>query len=194
VVVTNQGLRGVAAADGRLLWKHDRKFGTEVVNSPMIRGSLVYLTVGGRGCDLIRVKKEGDAFAVQEVYSNRNLSNHHGNLVLLDGHVYGASEGGGWVCQNLETGELAWSERSKVPMGAVTCADGRLYCTGERDGAVALIDASPAAFALRGRFVPPKKSALRKPKGLVWAPPVVSNGRLYLRDQELLFCYDVAAR
>jgi outer membrane protein assembly factor BamB len=193
VVLTNEGVRGVAAADGRLLWKHDRRFGTEVINSPMISGPLVYVTVGGSGCVLLRVKREGNAFAAQQVYANRTHSNHHGNLVLLDGHVYGAAEGRAWVCQNLESGEAVWTEPSKVPSGAVTYADGRFYATGERDGAVALLDASSAAFTLRGRFVPPRKSALRRPKGQVWTPPVVSGGRLYLRDQELVFCYDVRA-
>lgn len=87
VVLTNQGIRGVAAADGRLLWKADRRLGTEIVNSPVVRGPLVFITVGGRGGDLIRVKRAGDAFAVEDVYTNRNLSNHHGNIVLFDGHL-----------------------------------------------------------------------------------------------------------
>jgi len=194
LVLTNEGLRGVSAADGRVLWKHDRRFNTEVVNSPILRGPLVFITVGaGRGCDLVRVKRSGNAFAAEEVYTNRNMANHHGNVVLLDGHVYGASEGKGWVCQNLETGELAWAERSKVPGGSTTYADGRFYCFGERDGAVALLEASSRACTVLGRFALPKSSALRKPKGLIWTPPVVAGGRLFLRDQELVFCYDVRA-
>jgi outer membrane protein assembly factor BamB len=195
VVLTNQGLRGVAAADGRLLWRFDSRLGTEVVNSPIVRGALVFFTVGaGRGCGLVRVKRAEGDFVVEEIYSsNRNMSNHHGNVVLLDGHVYGASEGKGWVCQGFESGEVAWAERSKVPGGSVTCADGRFYCYGERDGAVALVEASSKACTVLGRFVIPQKSSLRKPKGGIWTPPVVSGGRLFLRDQELVFCYDVRA-
>lgn len=194
LVLTNEGLRGVAAADGRVLWKHDRKLNTEVVNSPIVRAPLVFITIGaGRGCDLVRVKRAGNAFAVEEVYTNKNMSNHHGNVVLLDGHVYGASEGKGWVCQNLESGELAWAERSKVPAGSVTYADGRFYACAERDGAVALVEASSKACNVLGRFVIPKASTLRKPKGFIWTPPVVAGGRLFLRDQELVYCYDVRA-
>ncbi len=194
VVLTNMGVRGVSAADGRLLWKHDRKFNTEVVNSPMISGALVFITVGGgRGGDLLRVKRAGNAFAVEEVYTNKNVSNHHGNIVLFEGHLYGASEGKGWVCQSLETGELAWSERAKVPAGSVTYADGRFYAYGDRDGATALVEASSKACTVLGRFVPPRASTQRKKSGGVWTPPVVSGGKLFLRDQELVFCYDVRA-
>jgi outer membrane protein assembly factor BamB len=194
VLLTNEGLRGIAAATGRLLWRFDRKFGTEVINSPIVRDSMVFLTVGGRGGQLVRIKRSGDAFGAEEVYANRNLSNHHGNVVRVDGHLYGASEGMGWVCQDFESGQLKWSERSKVPAGSVTVADGRLYCTGEKDGAVSLVEASGAACTVSGRFVLPRISTLRKPKGGLWTPPVVANGRLFLRDQELVFCYDVRAR
>ncbi len=191
IVLTNQGIRGVAAADGRLLWSHDRRLGTEIVNSPIVRGPLVFITVGGRGCDLIRVKRAGETFAVEEVYANRNMSNHHGDVVLFDGHVYGASEGKGWICQALESGEITWAERSKVPGGSVTYADGRFYCHGDRDGAVALVEASSAACTVLGRFALPKQSTLRKPAGGHWTPPVVAGGRLFIRDQDLVFCYDV---
>ncbi len=193
VVLTNEGLRGVAAANGRLLWKFDRKLGTEVVNSPIIRESTIFFTVGGRGGQLVRVKRTGDSFAAEEVYTNKNVSNHHGDVILLDGHLYGASEGKGWVCQALDSGELKWADRSKAPIGSVTYADGRFYSFGERDGAVGLLEASSAGCTSAGRFVLPRKSALRKPQGGLWTPPVVANGKLFLRDQELVFCYDVRA-
>ena len=193
LVLTNQGLRSVAAANGRLLWKSDRRLGTEVVNSPIVKGSLVFTTVGaGRGGDLVRAKREGDRFAVEEVYSNKNLANHHGNVVLFEDHLYGASEQKGWICQGLESGEVVWTaERGKLPSGSVTYADGRFYCYGDRDGSVTLLEASNKACNILSRFVVPKKSSLRKPSGGVWTPPVVANGKLFLRDQELVFCYDV---
>jgi outer membrane protein assembly factor BamB len=194
LVLTNQGLRGVAAANGRVLWKADRRLGTEIVNSPIVRGGLVFTTVGaGKGCDLIRVKRSGDAFAVEELYTNKNMANHHGNVVLLDGHVYGASEGKGWICLSLESGEIVWAERAKVPSGSVTYADGRFYCYSEKDGAVALLEASNKACTVLGRLALPRQSTQRKPRGGVWTPPVVAGGKLFLRDQELVFCYDLRA-
>ena len=191
VVLTNEGVRGIAATNGRLLWRFDRKLSTEVVNSPTIRDSLVFITVGGQGGLLLRLKRSGDLFSAEEVYTNRNVSNHHGDVVLVGGHLYGASEGKGWVCQALESGELQWTEKSKVPAGSVTVADGRFYVFGERDGGVALVDASSSACTVTGRLVLPRRSTLRKPRGGFWTPPVVANGKLFLRDQELVFCYDV---
>lgn len=196
VVLTNRGVFGVAAQDGKLLWKFDRMpaYSTEVVNSPIIRGSLVYVTVGaGQGCDLVHVEREGEKFKATAVYANRNLQNHHGNVVLWKDHIYGFAEGRGWTCQDFKTGEVVWTERQKLRAGALTYADGHFYCYGEDDATAVLIEATPAGWNEKGRFTIPQRSPNRKPSGRVWTPPVVSGGKLYLRDQELLFCYDVTA-
>jgi hypothetical protein len=195
VVLTNQGLSGVAAADGRLLWTAPRRYGTEVVNSPIVQGSLIFTTVGsGQGCDLVRVERDGESFQAVPLYNNNHLTNHHGNVLLWQDHVYGFSQGKGWMCLQLETGEPAWAERRALRAGAVTFADGRLYCYSEDEGAAALVEAAPAGWKELSRFKIPRQSSLRKPNGKIWTPPVVAGGRLYLRDQELLFCYDVQER
>lgn len=196
VILTNQGLAGVGAKDGKLLWsnKHKQGYGTEVINSPVIKGEFIYTTVaaGNGSSELIRVTKEGDAFKVETIYSNKNLMNHHGNVVLVGDHVYGFGQG--WTCQEFKTGEIAWSEPRKLRSGSVTFADGKLYCYTEDDGTVALVDASPVGWKENGRFKIPQASKQRQPQGKIWTPPVVSSGRLFLRDQEFLFCYDVKAK
>ncbi|MBI5759094.1 MAG: PQQ-like beta-propeller repeat protein [Planctomycetales bacterium] len=197
VVLTNQGMIGVAAKSGRVLWNYRRKpaFSTEVVNSPIIHGSFVYTTVGaGQGCDLLRIERDGDKFQAESVYSNKNMTNHHANVALVGEHVFGFSEGKGWMCQAFQTGEIVWMEKSKLRAGSMTCADGRMYCYSEDDGTVALIESSTSGWKESGRFRIPERSTSRKPSGRIWTPPVVSGGRLFLRDQELLFCYDVKAR
>ena len=197
VVLTNQGMSGIAAKDGAVLWSYRRmpRFGTEVVNSPIVRGEFVYTTVGaGQGCDLLRVTREGDKFSVESVYSNKNMTNHHGNVALIGDHIYGHSDGKGWTCQNFESGEIVWMERSKLTAGSMTSAEGRIYCFTERDGTVALIEASPKGYIEHGRFKLPELSKSRKPSGRLWTPPVVSGGRLFLRDQELLYCYDIRGK
>jgi len=194
VVLTNFGVFGVDAKDGRVLWNHrrERPYGTEVVNSPIVRGSLVYTTVGaGQTCDLLRIERDGDRFKAAPVWSNRNMLNHHGNVVLIGDHVFGASDGRGWTCQSFATGETVWMERAKLPPGSVTVADGRLYCFSEGDGTTALVDASTSGWKESGRFRIPERSASRKPSGQIWTPPVVSGGKLFLRDQEFVFCFDV---
>jgi len=195
IALTNQGVFGAQVADGKLLWNYRRRFSTEVVNTPIVQGDLVYVTVGaGQGCDLIRVTKAGDAFTTEVVYANKNMTNHHGNTLLFQDHVYGFSEGKGWMCQNLASGEIVWSERTKMRAGSLTCAEGRLYCYSEDDGSVALIEAASSGWKETGRFKIPQQSKQRKPSGKIWTPPIVSGGRLFLRDQELLFCYDIKAK
>jgi len=194
VVLTNQGIYGVAAEDGRLLWSHRpaQRYSTEVVNSPIVRGEFVYVTVGsGQGCSLIRVRSNGGVFQTEEVYANTNLANHHGNVVLVGDHNYGFAQGRGWVCQNFLTGDVVWSERQKLRAGSLTCADGRLYCYGEDRGEVVLLEVSSSGWNEIGRFTIPRETKLRKPNGKLWTPPVVANGHLFLRDQDLIFCYDV---
>jgi outer membrane protein assembly factor BamB len=71
---------------------------------------------------------------------------------------------------------------------AVTYADGHLIFRYE-SGEVALIEASPAAYRLKGSFKPDYISG-----DPCWAHPVVIGGRLYLRDQDKLMCYDVRAK
>jgi outer membrane protein assembly factor BamB len=197
VVLTNMGVIGVAAADGKVLWNFRRqpRYGTEVVNSPIIQGDLVYVTVGaGQGCDLLRIKKDGDAFEAEPVYANKNMTNHHANTLLKDGHVFGYSDGKGWICQNLESGEIIWSERRALRAGALTYADGRLYCYSEDDGTVVLAEPNTTGWKETGRFKIPQASKSRKPSGKIWTPPVIANGQLFLRDQELIFCFDVKAK
>lgn len=120
------------------------------------------------------------------------MKNHHGNVVYYDGHVYGSGAGRGFGCQRLATGEILWTER-KIATGSATFADGKLYCYAENDGAVTLVDADPKEAVIRGRFTIPEHSQQRKPNGKIWTPPVVSGGKLYLRDQELVFSFYLSA-
>jgi len=194
IVLTNPGLFGVLAKDGRLLWraKRDGPYGTEVINTPLVQGSFVFTTVsaGNGGCELVKVSREGNAFKAESIYANKNLSNHHGNVIRVGDNIFGFSDGRGWVCQNFMDGRNLWSEK-KFPAGAVAYADGHLYCYSEIDGTTALVAASPEGWREAGRMKLPQQSKLRKPAGRIWTPPVVAGGRLYLRDQDLVFCFDL---
>jgi len=196
VALTNAGLFGVAAADGKLLWRAKRDggaYGTEVINTPLIQGAFVYtmVAVNNGGSELVKVSRDGNAFKAESVYANKNLSNHHGNAIRVGEHVYGYSQGRGWVCQRFQDGMNAWEEKGKLGAGALAYADGRLYCFTENEGTTALVEAGPQGWKEAGRLKLPEPSKLRKPSGKIWTPPVVAGGRLYLRDQELLFCFDV---
>ena len=191
IVLTNQGLFGVAARDGRLLWrsKRDAPYGTEVINTPLIKDGYVYTTVavGNGGCELFKVSKGG----VESVWANKNLSNHHGNVIRVGDHVYGHGGPRGWVCQTFMDGQNLWEEKRALGAGSLAYADGLLYGYTENEGTVALFEASPQAWKELGRFQIPEQSKSRKPSGKIWTPPVVAGGKLYLRDQELIFCFNL---
>jgi outer membrane protein assembly factor BamB len=206
VVMTNAHAAGVAAGDGKLLWKEAVGVnGTAVIPTPVVRDNLVFVTCGylsrGGTCGLIRLTPDGQGGLKSEVvYENTNLGNHHGGVVLVGDHLYGYAEAdrgrdvrGGWTCLELKTGKAVWSS-NKLEKGAITYADGKLYCYGESSGTLVVVDASPEGWKEAGRFTIPRKSSLSKDRGQIWTHPVVANGRLYLRDRELLFCYDVAQR
>ena len=126
-------LVGVDPADGTVLWTVPFPGNVAVIPTPIVSGDMVYATAGyGAGC--VMVKLNGDEADV--VYENKNMTNHHGGVILLDGHVYGHSDGKGWVCQNLESGEIAWREREAFGKGAIGYADGRFYCLARTTGEV----------------------------------------------------------
>ena len=195
VNLTGKGVVGVAAEDGRLLWKSDIPEAWIMVATPICWNSNVFVTTAyGRGCGLLRLTRRGDDIAAEEVYRNKLMKNHHGGVLLVDGYVYGHSDPSGWVCLEFTTGKQVWEERSKLGKGSLTYADGHLYCYSEREGTAVLVEASPAGWREKGRFTIPAETKLPRKQGQIWTPPVVANGRLYLRDQDLLYCYNVSSR
>ena len=195
VVMTQFGIAAVAAEDGRLLWYHKRPrpYSDVVIPTPVCHENHVYASTGD-GCDMIKVSKGDDGeFAVEKVYTSRNMKNSIGGFVLHDGHVFGTSERRGWVCQDFMTGKIAWYQRANksVGDGSVILADGHLYLYGEKTAEVSLIEASTEKWSEKGRFALPAKSQNTPASGKNWTRPVIADGMLYLRDQELLFCYRV---
>jgi len=195
VVTTGYGLAGLDSADGRLLWRYDRpEFTIAVIPTAIETGDYIYSTADySAGSDLIKVTPSGGKFKAEKVYHNKEVDNKHGGMVLVGNHLYGYAEHGrgAWVCEELKTGKVLWKEGQKLERGSLTCADGRLYCYGEKKGTVVLLEPSAAGWKENGRFTIPQESKIRKPKGGIWTHPVVANGHLYLRDQDLIFCYDL---
>jgi outer membrane protein assembly factor BamB len=193
IQMTDQGVVGVAAKDGRLLWhRPNAGNGTAVIPTPIFHDNHVFVTSGyGAGCALIRLTPAGNGTQAETVYTNHHMANQHGGVVRVGDHVYGYSDGPGWTCLEFKTGKVLWSERNKLGKGCLTCADGRLYCYAESDATVALVEASPTGWKETGRFQIPRQTKLNRGSGQIWVHPVIANGRLYLRDQDLIFGFDL---
>src|SRR5262249_37616571 len=127
----------------------------------------------------------------EEVYKNKDMTNQHGGVVLVGDHLYGFSDTGGWKCQELKTSKVVWRENGKLGKGSITCADGHLYCYGMKDGTCALIKVSTKGWEESGRLTIPRQTQLPRKRGQIWTHPVVAEGKLFLRDQDLILCYDV---
>jgi outer membrane protein assembly factor BamB len=190
---------GVAAADGKLLWRYDKPANSMRLNisTPIYHDGHVFAASAyGAGGGLARLTKSTTGeFDAKEVWFSKSMENHHGGVILHDGALFGANggNGGGYLaCLDFKTGDVLWNERDadkrRVTKGSVAFADGRIYYRTE-EGPVVLIEPSRKEYLERGRFSQPERTD--KP---AWAHPVIANGRLYIRDQDTLFCYDVKAK
>src|SRR5439155_3344705 len=139
---------------------------------PIVHDNLVFVTAGyGAGCNLFELTAAGAGVKTRRAYSNKNMENKHGGVVLVGDHLYGWTDhGSAWICQDFKTGEVVW-EAKKLRRGSVTYADGHLYCYSEDNGTVVLIDASPEGWKEHGRFKIPEESKNRSPSGGVWTHP-----------------------
>ena len=191
---TMESVFGIEPKTGRVLWKQAYPGKTAVIPTPIVSGNQIYVTAGyGVGCLSFTVGKDHSVTMVYDETSSTEkvMKNHHGGVILLDGHLYGYSDGLGWICQDFKTGKLVWQERQKLGKGAISYADGHFYCLDEATGNLALVEATPKGWNEISRFKLDPQTTIRSPQGRIWTHPVISNGRLYLRDQELVHCYAV---
>ncbi len=193
VQLVGRGIIGVRASDGEMLWGYDR-MANDVANipTPLVDGDYVFCSTGyGAGSALLKLRKEGKGVAADEQYflNAKDLQNHHGGMILKDGYIYcGHRHNEGFpICVEMSTGKTIWGGDIR-PVGkgsaATTYADGNLIFR-YQSGPVALIEATPKGYNLKGSFTPKHVS---EP---CWSHPVVQGGNLYLRDQDKVMCYSL---
>jgi outer membrane protein assembly factor BamB len=190
----SKGMVGVDAKTGEFLWRNKEVAkGPAQYFTPVTSSNNVYGGALGVGGVLVRVKSDGSGIA-EQVYLTRGLPNGIGGAVVVGDHIYGTEVGATLVAAELTTGKIKWADKS-IGWASVAYADGLLYLHGI-NGEVALVEATPAAFRAKGQFTPPhqpkKKQVGPFPEG-AFAYPVIANGRLYIRDLETLWAYDIKA-
>lgn len=196
VQLVGRGTIGVRASDGKFLWGYnDIANPTANIPTPIVKGDYVFTSTGYNdgGSALLRIVPDGEGLKAEEVYYHpaKTLQNHHGGMILHDGHVYfGTKHNNGFpVCVDLESGKVVWGGDTRGPgsgSAAIVYADGDVIFR-YQSGEVALIEATPDEYKLKGVFTPEYVG-----KSPCWAQPVVAGGKLYLRDQDKLMCYDVS--
>jgi outer membrane protein assembly factor BamB len=184
IFFTGERALGIDTRDGRLLWSYARVSNrTANIATPIARGNRVFLSSDyGTGAALLELTPNGNTISAREVYFTNEMRNHHASSVLIADHLYGFSSNI-LTAMKFDTGEVAWRDRS-VGKGSVIFADDRLYLFSE-NGVVGLAEANPAGYREHGRF------QLQTGSLPTWSHPVVANGKLFLRDQDTIYAYDV---
>ncbi len=194
VQLVGRGLIGVEAESGKLLWGYNR-VASDIANiaTPIIDGDRVFASTGyGTGAALVKIEKSSEGLEAREVYflEADTFQNHHGGMILEDGTVYsGTGHNKGLpIAVDMTTGKVRWGPKRNrgLDSAAIVYADGRIYFR-YRDGRMILVEANPESYAERGTFMIPE---VEKES---WSHPAISNGKLFLREQDNLFCHQVKA-
>jgi outer membrane protein assembly factor BamB len=195
VTMVGKGAIGVSASDGKLLWHYNKVAnGTAVIPTPLVWDDYVFVSSGyGTGAALLKLSKDGGGVKAEEQYFLKpgDFQNHHGGMVRIGDYIYaGTGHNNGFpVCLEWKTGKIAW-KKDRGPgreSAAVIAADSELYFR-YQDGTMALISASPDKYTENGVFKLPFID------GPSWPHPAIDDGRLYLRSQDVLMCFDITAK
>jgi outer membrane protein assembly factor BamB len=178
---------GVRASDGKVMFRYaNAANGVANITTPLFFNNKVFFTSAyDTGGGLVDLTAQNGEVKAKEIYFTRNMKNHHGGVVLVDGYLYGFNDSI-LTCLEFTSGRLMWRDRS-VGKGSVTFADGNLYIQSETN-MLGLASASPEGYVEKGRFSIPDKGLPS------WAHPVISDARLYVRNQDSLMVYDIKAR
>lgn len=184
VTLTEKKVVGVALADGKLLWEipfesKERAYNTA---TPIVDGQTVIYTGAGRGTKAVKIEKQGDGFAVKELW-NSPVATTFNTPVLKDGLLYGISERGKLFCLNAQTGEEAWTADENVGrFGSIVDAGSVLFALPEKAGLIA--------------FKPSDKQYEELAKFKVsdeplYAHPVIAGNRIFIKDKEALTLWTI---
>ena len=190
VQLLQKGLVGVEAKTGKLLWRYAKPISRFNANipTPVASGNMIYVGSAGTGGGAVILTAKGGGVAVEQLYFESKLPTAIGGAIKVGDFLYGTTAQA-MLCVEFATGQVKWEDRA-LGAASLCYADGRFYLHAE-NGDVALVEPSPEAYREQGRFTPPGQPKHANPMEKAWAYPVVANGRLYLRDHGLLWCYAV---
>jgi len=184
---SGDGIFAVDPKTGETLWSNNWCSGN-IANCPTPAYSDGYVFWANgyrRGGICLKLSVARGRVKADEAWTTKDMVCHHGGYVIVDGYIYG-NHNGGYSCLDLRTGERKWFERA-VRKGSLCYGDGMLYVFGERGGQAGLLTASPNGTEMKGSFSV-------KGRGTSWAHPVIAHGRLYLRYDDNLYCFDIEAK
>jgi outer membrane protein assembly factor BamB len=189
VQLLQKGLVGVEAKTGKFLWRYSKPVSAFDANipTPVVGDGIIFAGAAGTGGGAVKLKAADGKFDPEQLYFGPKYPTAIGGALKVGNFLYGTSQA--LECLEFATGQIKWDDRSVAP-ASICYADGLLYLHGE-DGNVALVEASPDGYHEKGRFAPHDQPGKANGMEKAWAYPVVANGRLYIRDHDVLWCYNV---
>jgi len=195
----DQGLVGFHCETGKLLFKNAATGnGVAVIPTPIVSGNLVYHSSAYKAGNVaVKIVVKNGELEAEQIYheSKESMENHHGGYVLQDGAIIGFTKSlrGAWMAQDLETGKVLWSKKiGETKSGSIASADGLVYCYDDQDGICYLAKASRSGLEEISQVKLPEKTATDRKSGAIWAHPVIAGQKLFIRDQEKIFAFDIA--
>ncbi len=186
LLISASRVLAVSVDDGALLWDYPwtTDYDINAAQPLVVDGDHVLVSSGyGHGAALLRITSQGNVLKAVEVWQNNNMKNKFNSSVLHEGHAYGLDEGI-LACINARTGERRW-KGGRYGFGQLLLADGHLIVLTEK-GDLVLVKATPESHQELASF-----SAL---SGKTWNNPAMAGGRLIVRNQTEMVCYDLRPR
>jgi outer membrane protein assembly factor BamB len=184
VTILQKSIVAIDPETAELVWRipHQAQYDISAV-SPLYGNGRLYVTNGyGKGGIMYEISPDGTEY--ERKWVDKVLDCHHGGVVLVNGHIYGMSNNGSLVCQELASGKITCQDKT-IGKGSIIYADGLLYCYEETQGTISLVKPGTNAVSVVSSFNAPEGS------GEHWAHPAISDGRLYIRHGEALMVYDI---
>jgi outer membrane protein assembly factor BamB len=186
VLVDGETLAGYDAATGKQLWHfpwNETHQGINVAQPVVLEGDRVFISSGySVGCALVQVTRSGDRWTATKLWRNTAMHCKFSSPVPYQDYLYGLDEGI-LVCVDAKTGKRMWKS-GRYGNGQMLRTDDLFVILSEK-GQLVLVQATP-----KGHHELAKFQAL---EGKTWNVPALVDGRIYLRSDTEMACYDLRA-
>jgi len=188
IATTCSSIMGIDAENGQMYWRIEHTQGNKIhANTPVYSDGKILMATPDVSdtSGMIMIQLSDDGKQAEVVWRNKKLRNFMGGLIKRDTCIYASAYlRNSWQVLSWNTGEML-TQNKELGGGAIIYADGLFYCYSERDGEIALADASSGEFNFISRFKVPMGTKEH------WAHPVISNGKLFVRHGDALMVYDI---
>lgn len=187
LIMSAEHVAGFDPENGSLLWKFPFPYRLVHCTDPIYSRGIVFATSEDRIGSLgYSIRKKGSRFVVKKEYDLSRIRNTHHGLIEVNGVVYTTSSDGSFYCIDVQTGKILWEKRRMGGAMSLGFAAGNLLLRNENNGEIILLEANSEKCVEKGRFKQKNRSDKK-----AWTYPLVVDGKLFIRDQDTLFQYNM---